>query len=102
MTITQEQIFELLRQVIDPEWGVNIVDLGLIYNVTIQHKEVYITATMTSPACPLGVYLVDDIQQMIWWHLPEVQHVEVELVWTPAWHPGMVTEEVQYQLGWIE
>ena len=96
----EQRILEVLREVIDPELGVNIVDLGLVYSVEVQDGEVLIKMTMTTPACPLGSYLVDMVEAAVWRHIPEARSVQVELVWDPPWHPGMMSQAAKEQLGW--
>lgn len=99
--VTQEQVLDALHCVIDPELGINVVDLGLVYSVAVQEDHVYVAITMTTPACPLGAYLQEMAEAMIRQHIPEVHSVEVELVWDPPWHPEMMSEAAQRQLGWV-
>jgi metal-sulfur cluster biosynthetic enzyme len=80
--ITEESIRETLRQVIDPELGCNIVDLGLIYCVSITGQKVTVAMTLTTPGCPM--------HESIRWGAQ--QAAEVEVVWDPPWHPSMMTE----------
>ena len=91
-----------LREVIDPELGVNIVDLGLVYGVDVDGARVRVTMTMTSPACPLGDHLKDLVGSSIRARVPDVEDVEVELVWDPPWIPELMSEEARRQLGWPE
>lgn len=97
---TEEQILEVLRQVIDPELGINIVDLGLVYGVEIQNTHVRVKMTMTSPACPLHDYLSEMVHTAIEYSVPNVRSVEVLLVWDPLWSPARMSEEARRQLGW--
>jgi metal-sulfur cluster biosynthetic enzyme len=97
--MTQEQVLTALQQVIDPELGLNIVDLGLVYSVERRGSHVHVTMTMTTPACPLSSYLVDEVEVAIYLRLPEIESVEVSLVWDPPWHPGLMTEQARAQLG---
>lgn len=76
----ETDIREALRQVIDPELGLNIVDLGLVYRIEIEGARVRVVMTMTSPACPLGDYLKDLVDSTIRRQVPEVQNVDVVLV----------------------
>jgi metal-sulfur cluster biosynthetic enzyme len=98
MPITGTDIREALRQVIDPELGINIVDLGLVYAVEIDAARVRVVMTMTSPACPLGDYLKDLVDSTVKWRVPEVKDVEIVLVWEPAWNPDMMSDEAKQQL----
>ncbi len=96
----EQQVLEALREVIDPELGINIVDLGLIYSVEVQDGDVRVKMTMTTPACPLGTYLVDMAEAAIWRNIPEVQSVQIDLVWDPPWQPAMMSQTAKEQLGW--
>lgn len=100
MEITKECIFVALRDVIDPELGINIVDLGLVYDVQVSDAQVCISMTMTTPACPLHSYLNQAAQEAICRHIREVKSVKVDLVWEPPWHPTMMSFEAKHQLGW--
>lgn len=104
MPITEEQVREALKEVIDPELFVNIVDLGLIYDVTITPNEetgaedVSIDMTMTSPACPAGPQLVSNSDAAIK-KIEGVGEIEVKVVMTPPWSPECMTEDARDQLG---
>ena len=98
MPITETAIREALRQVIDPELGINIVDLGLVYAVEIEGTRVRVVMTMTSPACPLGDYLKDLVDSTVKWRVRDVEDVEIVLVWEPPWNPDMMSDEAKQQL----
>jgi metal-sulfur cluster biosynthetic enzyme len=98
-TTTYDEIIEALSHVFDPELGINIVDLGLVYDVVVQEGHVQVALTLTTPACPLGSVLTDDVRHALT-GLPGVESVEVELVWSPAWHPMMMSAWAKQQLGW--
>lgn len=98
--MTEEQIFDALRTVYDPEIGVNIVDLGLVYKVEIRPHEVYIELTMTTPACPLSSAITRSIEQALRQAFPQLLVVTVELVWEPLWNPEMMSPAAKQQLGW--
>lgn len=98
MAITESAVRDALREVIDPELGINIVDLGLVYAVEIDRARVRVVMTMTSPACPLGDYLKDLIDSMVKWRVSEVEDVEIVLVWEPPWNPDMMSAEAKQQL----
>jgi metal-sulfur cluster biosynthetic enzyme len=91
-----------LRDVVDPELGVNIVDLGLVYGLAVQDGAVQVVMTMTSPACPLGTFLADLIDTTVRARVPEARSVEIALVWDPPWGPEMMSDEARRQLdeGW--
>lgn len=90
----------MLRSVIDPELGVNIVDLGLVYDVAIAADgSVAIEMTLTTPGCPLGGFLEDQIRACLA-QLPQVRGVAVGLVWEPPWSSEAMSEAAREQLGW--
>lgn len=97
--VTAELVKELLHEVIDPELGVNIVDLGLVYEVDIGERRVEVAMTLTTPGCPLGGYLEDEIHDCLS-QLPQVGDVGVRLVWEPPWDPGKMSDKARAQLGW--
>jgi metal-sulfur cluster biosynthetic enzyme len=94
-----ERIWSALRSVDDPELGINIVDLGLVYAVLLEPGRVAIRLTMTSPACPLGPFIVDQARAAIESFVPEAGEVDIELVWEPPWHPGLMAEHVAGAFG---
>ena len=98
MPITETAIRDALRQVIDPELGINIVDLGLVYAIEIDGARVRVVMTMTSPACPLGDYLKDLVDSTVKWRVREVEDVDIVLVWEPPWNPDMMSDEARQQL----
>ncbi len=98
---TEEEILHALRGVNDPEVGVNLVDLGLIYATEIMGAKVRIVMTMTTPACPMHSYLTEEVQEAIHVQCEEVENVEVELVWDPPWSPQMISDAGKRQLGWL-
>lgn len=94
------EIRDALRCVIDPEVGVNIVDLGLLYGIELSSDKLKIEITMTSPACPMGQLIMDEVQAVAEESVPEGVPVEVALVWEPAWEPAMMSEAARAVLGW--
>ncbi len=105
--ITKEQVLEELKKVIDPELNINIVDLGLIYDVTIvpsikkEMFDVTITMTLTSPGCPLSIVFEEWVPEAVK-KIEEVENVKINLVWEPAWNPDKINDEVKEQLGIIK
>jgi metal-sulfur cluster biosynthetic enzyme len=93
-------VMEALRSVIDPELGVNIVDLGLVYEIE-QDDDGYVAVTMTTttPACPIGSFLEQQVRWAVM-RLPGVGGVEVDVVHTPPWSPARMTDEARETLGW--
>lgn len=98
--LTPALVNELLLEVIDPELGVNIVDLGLVYDVLIEDRDVEIVMTLTTPGCPLGGFIEDEIIDCLA-QVPQVGRVRVTLVWEPPWDPEGMTDAAREQLGWI-
>lgn len=90
---------ELLREVIDPELGINIVDLGLVYDVRVGEGVAQVRMTLTTPGCPLGAYIDDEVRACLW-GAPGVDAVDVQLVWDPPWQPDMMSDAAKAQLGW--
>jgi metal-sulfur cluster biosynthetic enzyme len=97
---TEETIREALRQVIDPEVHIDIVDLGLVYAVAVDAAQVRVTMTMTTPACPVGPFLTEQVEQVVRTMVPEDTRVSVDLVWDPPWTPDMMSEMAKTALGW--
>jgi metal-sulfur cluster biosynthetic enzyme len=96
-----ELVRRLLRAVIDPELGVNIVDLGLVCDIAVDPGgTVAIAMTLTTPGCPLGGFLEDEIRACLT-QLPQVRDVLVELVWEPPWKPAAMSDAAKEQLGWL-
>ena len=92
-----EEVRAVLRGVIDPELGINIVDLGLVYDIAVDGNAITVEMTMTTPSCPLGEYLTDSVEQALSLSFPHT-HVEIDMVWQPAWTPEMISEEGRNQL----
>ena len=99
---TKDDVRERLKAVYDPEIGINVVDLGLIYGIDLEERDgktdVLITMTLTSMGCPLGPILVEEINQALG-DLPNLGEVDVNLVWSPPWTPDMMSEEAKEELG---
>ncbi len=102
MPISEDAVREALKQVVDPELFVNVVDLGLIYTVDIQEADgktnVAVEMTMTSPACPAGPQLIAQSKDVVG-RLEGVGNVEVRVVMTPPWTPDRMTDDARDQLG---
>jgi metal-sulfur cluster biosynthetic enzyme len=97
--VDPEAINEALRAVIDPELGVNIVDLGLVYNAEVVDGRAEILITTTTPACPLGPYMSDGIRWALL-KLDGILDVDIEVTYDPLWHPDLMTDFAKEQLGW--
>jgi metal-sulfur cluster biosynthetic enzyme len=96
--ITHEQVIDCLKQVVDPELFINVVDLGLVYKIDIQDKTVSIDMGLTSPACPAGPQLVGQATKVIE-ALEDGTNVEIKLVLNPPWTPDRMSEAARDQLG---
>lgn len=96
----EQLVRDALLQVIDPEVGENIVDLGLVYGIEISEDVVIVTFTMTSQACPMGEMLLDDIDATLTRLLPSELEINMNLVWEPPWSPDMMSAEAKLRLGW--
>jgi metal-sulfur cluster biosynthetic enzyme len=106
MAITQEEVMTALRECYDPEIPVNLVDMGLIYEVRIKASElpdaegedVEVEMTLTSPGCPSSGYIGDQVKQRLL-RMPGVHNATVEIVWYPQWTPERLSVEARKQLG---
>ena len=99
----QSEILKALEHVEDPEIGMNIVDLGLVYGLDWDEEtgQVHIDLTLTSPGCPYGPELIREIKRELR-DQEEVLGVDVELVWRPLWHPRMMSDYAKDELGYDE
>jgi metal-sulfur cluster biosynthetic enzyme len=101
-SFTPEDVRESLKTVYDPEIGINIVDLGLIYDIDVDENngknDVTVTMTLTSMACPLGPVIMQEVNGALD-GLPDLGEVGVNLVWTPPWGPDKMSEEAKDELG---
>jgi metal-sulfur cluster biosynthetic enzyme len=97
-TITQEDVYEALEEVIDPELGLDFVSLGLVYEVEIEDSDVYITFTLTTPACPIGPQVTEQMREFVG-ELEGVDGVHPKMVFDPPWAPDKMTEDAKFALG---
>ena len=97
---TEEAIRAALRGVIDPEVGMNVVDLGLVYGIEIAPDRVRVNMTMTTPACPMGAMITEDARGAIRDIAPDGADILVDLVWDPPWSPERMTENAKRHFGW--
>lgn len=96
----EQQVRDILRRVIDPEVGRDIVSLGLVYRVEVAADRLLIEMTMTSPACPLGDMIVNDVRAALGQALPATIEADVRLVWEPPWTPAMMDDASKQHFGW--
>ncbi len=103
MALNADEIRELLREhVVDPELGINVVDLGLVYDIEIQgEKAVRVEMTLTTPGCPLYDVLEGEVRRVIQERYGDDVSVEVEFVFDPPWTPEMMSEEAKAELGFF-
>ena len=96
--LTTEAIYESLKTVFDPEIPVNVVDLGLIYDVQVTKGDVYVQMTLTFPGCGMGAFIAQQAEWAIQ-DIEGVEDVEIEMVFEPPWSPDLISEEARSQLG---
>jgi metal-sulfur cluster biosynthetic enzyme len=95
---TKDEVIEALRAVEDPELGMDIVDLGLLYDVEIEGPKVKVIHSLTSMGCPAGPMIQEDIQNVAS-SLEGVEDVEIELIWDPPWTPERMSDDAKFILG---
>jgi metal-sulfur cluster biosynthetic enzyme len=98
--LSRERVLEALKNVNDPELGINIVDLGLVYEVRIEDDTVHIEYTLTTMGCPIGPMIEAQMEQLLA-EIEGVEHVDAEMVLRPAWTPEMMSEEAKAALGYF-
>ncbi|VAX29027.1 hypothetical protein MNBD_IGNAVI01-3037 [hydrothermal vent metagenome] len=96
--ISEEKVLELLKGVIDPEIGLDIVSLGLVYNIEINEDSIDVTMTLTTPGCPMHTTITEWVNNILLQAEPD-KNINVNLVWEPQWNPGLMTEEAKKELG---
>jgi metal-sulfur cluster biosynthetic enzyme len=100
-TPNADDVREVIRKnVFDPEIGLNIVDLGLVYDVQVpEEKKVDVTMTLTSPGCPVGPQIISGVQTFVKHQYPDLDAINVHIVWSPLWNPDMMSQEAKDMLG---
>ena len=93
-----DQVKMALRRVKDPELGLNIIDLGLVYDIVVDEHDVRVDMSLTSPACPSGPQLMGDAEQAVR-NVPGVENATINLVWSPMWSPDRIEPRVRAYLG---
>jgi metal-sulfur cluster biosynthetic enzyme len=96
-TVNREDVIEALRQVEDPELGMDIVDLGLLYDVEVAGEKVKVTHSLTSMGCPAGPMIQEDIHRVV--ADLGVDDVEIDLTWDPPWTPDRMSDDAKFILG---
>ncbi len=95
---TKEEVVDALREVEDPELGMDIVELGLFYDAEIEGSKVRVTHSLTSMGCPAGPMIMEDIDRVVR-QIPGVDDVDVELTWDPPWTPDRMSDDAKFILG---
>jgi len=95
---TKEEVIEALHQVEDPELGMDIVELGLLYDVEVEGRRVKVTHSLTSMGCPAGPMIQEDINRVTR-EVPGVEDVDIELTWDPPWTPERMSDDAKFILG---
>jgi metal-sulfur cluster biosynthetic enzyme len=95
----EDEVLEALEEVIDPELGLDFVSLGLVYDVEIEGSEVYVTFTLTTPACPIGPQVSEQMKEFVG-DLDGVTSVHPKMVFDPPWSPEMMSEDAKFALGY--
>lgn len=98
--IALKVVYSALESVIDPEVGINIVDLGLVYAVAVSTERVEVSMSLTSPACPMGAHLAEESREAIQARVVPGVEVDVKLVWEPPWSPEKMSDKAKKLLGW--
>jgi metal-sulfur cluster biosynthetic enzyme len=97
--MSDDDILAALKAVIDPELGINIVDLGLVYRAERFGGVIAVRMTMTTPSCPLGEMLLDEVRAVLQKQFPQAADISVELVWDPPWSAELMSPAARAQLG---
>ena len=95
---TRDDVFEALRGVEDPELGMDIVELGLVYDVAVDGPRVHVRYSLTSMGCPAGPLIQQSVEEVVR-SMPEVDEVETELTWDPPWTPEKMSDDAKFILG---
>ncbi len=96
---TEDEVLEALEEVIDPELGLDFVSLGLIYDVELEGSDVHVTFSLTTPACPIGPQVSEQIKEFVG-DLDGVEGVYSKMVFEPPWSPEMMSEDAKFALGY--
>ena len=94
-----DDVNDALANVIDPELGLDFVELGLVYDIEVEDEDVYITFTLTSPGCPIGPQVSEQMEEFVS-ELDGVSKVYPKMVFTPPWTPDLMSEEAKFALGY--
>ena len=98
MSVTKEKVLNALKEVIDPELGIDLVSLGMVYDVRIKYNFVELDLTLTSPGCPIASQILADSEQAVL-KIPTITNVRVDFVFNPPWTPERISPEAKARLG---
>ena len=96
---SSEEVRDALTNVIDPELGLDFVELGLVYDIEVEGEDVFVTFTLTSPGCPIGPQVSEQMEEYVS-ELDGVSRVYPKMVFTPPWTPDMMSEDAKFALGY--
>ncbi len=99
MTVSREQVLSALESVVDPEMGINIVDLGLVYGVEVNDGLISVDLTLTTPRCPLAGVIAAEAEQAVRQVAEPDDRVEIVLIWDPPWTPDRMSDEARSHFG---
>ena len=97
-TVTEDEVYEALEEVIDPELGLDFPSLGLVYDVEVEGGEVFVTFTLTTPACPIGPQVTEQMKDFVG-QLEGVEKVHPKMIFEPPWSSEMMSEDAKFALG---
>jgi metal-sulfur cluster biosynthetic enzyme len=97
--LSVDEVEEALTNVIDPELGLDFVELGLVYDIEVDGSDVYITFTLTSPGCPIGPQVTEQMKEFVS-ELEDVENVYPKMVFSPPWTPDLMSEDAKFALGY--
>ncbi len=96
---SEDDVMTVLRKCYDPEIPINIVDLGLVYDIELKDDKVHVKMTLTAPGCPMHTMISEDVTRKLL-TLDGIEDAEVEIVWEPPWTPEKMSETARQMLGW--
>ena len=96
--VSEEQVREALAKVVDPEMGINIMELGLVYEIKIENDNILVKMTLTSPMCPVGPMILSEAEEAVK-KIPGVKEIKIGLTFEPMWGPEKMSEAAKLQLG---
>ncbi len=97
--VTVDDVREALENVIDPELGLDFVELGLVYDIAVEGEEAFITFSLTSPGCPIGPQVSEQMEEYVG-ELEGISKVHTKMVFSPAWTPDLMSEDAKFALGY--